>query len=54
MGLGLFLTRSVIERLGGNLRLESAVRQGVTAIVDLPRLPLPAQRGGARGGASSN
>jgi two-component system sensor histidine kinase RegB len=37
MGLGLFLTRSVVERLGGRLRIESKWQKGVTAIVRLPR-----------------
>jgi two-component system sensor histidine kinase RegB len=36
MGLGLFLCRSVVERLGGNLELRSPPGQGVTAIVRLP------------------
>jgi two-component system sensor histidine kinase RegB len=36
MGLGLFLTRSVIERLGGALRIDSTPGQGVTAVVRLP------------------
>jgi len=37
MGLGLFLTRSVIERLGGKLHIDSVPGSGVTARVDLPR-----------------
>lgn len=36
MGLGLFLTRNVIERLGGSLRLASLAGQGTTAEVRLP------------------
>ncbi len=36
MGLGLFLTRNVIERLGGTLRLDSTLGQGTTAEVRLP------------------
>ncbi len=36
MGLGLFLTRNVVERLGGQLRLTSQVGQGTTAEVRLP------------------
>ena len=35
MGLGLFLARSVIERLGGTLQLDSSVGAGVTAVVEL-------------------
>ncbi|QDT70725.1 Sensor histidine kinase RegB [Planctomycetes bacterium MalM25] len=36
MGLGLFLARSVIERLGGSLRLESPEAGGARVIVVLP------------------
>ena len=38
MGLGLFLARTVVERIGGSLRLDSDVGRGTTAIV---RVPLP-------------
>jgi two-component system, sensor histidine kinase RegB len=38
MGLGLFLARSVVERIGGSLRLDSIVGRGTTAVV---RVPLP-------------
>ncbi len=38
MGLGLFLARSVVERIGGSLRLDSNLGRGTTAIV---RVPLP-------------
>ena len=38
MGLGLYLTRSVIERLGGSLEIESELGRGTKAQV---RLPLP-------------
>jgi two-component system sensor histidine kinase RegB len=36
MGLGLFLARSLVERLGGRLRLESREGQGTTAQIWLP------------------
>ena len=36
MGLGLFLTRSVLERLGGSLDLTSGEGRGVTAVMELP------------------
>jgi two-component system sensor histidine kinase RegB len=36
MGLGLFLARSVVERLGGTLRFESVAERGTTARVELP------------------
>ena len=36
MGLGLFLTRSVVERLGGELAFESSPGEGTRAVVRLP------------------
>jgi two-component system sensor histidine kinase RegB len=36
MGLGLFLARDVVQRVGGELRLGSRAGHGTTAIVDLP------------------
>ncbi|MFT3841946.1 MAG: ATP-binding protein [Myxococcaceae bacterium] len=36
MGLGLFLTRSVIEQLGGKLELSSVAGSGTTAVLALP------------------
>lgn len=36
MGLGLFLARSVVERLGGSLRLESPEEGGAVATIVLP------------------
>ncbi len=36
MGLGMFLTRNVIDRLGGRLELESAPGAGCTAMIFLP------------------
>jgi len=36
MGLGLFLTRSVVEQLGGKLELSSAPGAGTTAVLTLP------------------
>jgi two-component system sensor histidine kinase RegB len=36
MGLGLFLARSVVERLGGTLELESSPGRGTTVSVTLP------------------
>lgn len=35
MGLGLFLARSVVERLGGTLEIESQVGEGTRAVVEL-------------------
>ena len=39
MGLGLFLARTLIDSLGGQLIIESAPRQGTTIRVVLPQLP---------------
>ena len=36
MGLGLFLTRTVLQNLGGDFALESLVNRGTTAILRLP------------------
>lgn len=36
MGLGLFLTRSVVERLGGRLEIRSAEREGTRVVIALP------------------
>lgn len=36
MGLGLFLTRSVVERLGGSLELHSPGGEGVKAVIRIP------------------
>jgi two-component system sensor histidine kinase RegB len=41
MGLGLFLTRTLVEHLGGQLILESAVGAGTTARLGLPLVELP-------------
>ena len=36
MGLGVFLARAVVERLGGQLQLDSTVGVGTTAVLHLP------------------
>lgn len=41
MGLGIFLTRSIAEQLGGELTIESSLGTGTTALL---RLPQPTQR----------
>jgi signal transduction histidine kinase len=38
-GLGLWITQSIVQALGGRIRLESALGQGSRFIVDLPRRP---------------
>src|SRR5262245_31724256 len=44
MGLGLFVTRTVIEQLGGTLVLESTPGRGTRAHVALPLAPTPDAR----------
>jgi two-component system sensor histidine kinase RegB len=41
MGLGLFLARAILERVGGSLRLDSTLGHGTTAVL---RVPLPEPR----------
>ncbi len=41
MGLGLFLARNVIERIGGDLRLVSTPGTGTTVTIRLPQRPTP-------------
>ncbi|MEM6734084.1 MAG: ATP-binding protein, partial [Myxococcota bacterium] len=36
MGLGLFVTQAVIERVGGRIELDSQVGRGTTVTVSLP------------------
>jgi two-component system sensor histidine kinase RegB len=45
MGLGLFLTRSVLERLGGQLTLRSRAGQGTTVEATLPRTDVSGSAG---------
>jgi two-component system sensor histidine kinase RegB len=48
MGLGLFLTRAVLARLGGNLELTSVPGGGTTAVLSLPvTTPVPLYAGPA-------
>ncbi len=37
MGLGMFLTRSVLEQLGGEVRIDSIAGQGTTVVLALPQ-----------------
>jgi two-component system sensor histidine kinase RegB len=48
MGLGMFLARAVLERLGGSLTLSSAVGVGTRAV-----LTLPAGEGARAGGVAA-
>jgi two-component system sensor histidine kinase RegB len=47
MGLGLFLTRGVIDRLGGDLKIDSTLGRGTTVTMLLP------WQGGSRDGNSN-
>lgn len=38
-GLGLYITKSLVESFGGNIKIESTVNQGTTCHVDLPSAP---------------
>ncbi|WP_224362608.1 ATP-binding protein [Hyalangium versicolor] len=40
-GLGLYLTRMLVERMRGDIRFETAPDQGTTFFVRLPRIPAP-------------
>ena len=41
-GLGLYLVKDTIEKMGGTIKVSSAVGQGTCFTVDLPATPLPA------------
>jgi PAS domain S-box-containing protein len=41
MGLGLYITRGIVEALGGTIRVESRLGEGSTFTVDLPRAGPP-------------
>lgn len=49
LGLGLFITRQVVEALGGRISVESQPEHGATFIVELPReAPAGSPEGGSR------
>jgi len=51
MGLGLFLARTLVERLGGRLDLDSRPGHGTTVTIVLPSHSAPGRRGGLAGAA---
>ncbi|HVK65729.1 MAG TPA: ATP-binding protein, partial [Polyangium sp.] len=45
LGLGLYIVRSIVEALGGSIRVESTVGSGTIFTVDLPRAGPPPSSG---------
>jgi signal transduction histidine kinase len=46
LGLGLYVTRQIVEAMGGEVRAVSTPGQGATFTVELPRHPGREQKGG--------
>jgi len=48
LGLGLWITREIVNKMGGSITVRSAIGQGATFTVELPKAPPPdRERSGA-------
>jgi signal transduction histidine kinase len=54
LGLGLWITKQIVERLGGEVTVTSEVGEGSTFTIVLPRKPAAAEAAGSHAGAFFN